>query len=210
MKRALLKERAEHSETAKVVWLIALFTGFLGAYLGGRAGGFIPSLMCGFSYAAIYVPFAELNATADYIRFTETLPLSARTKVWGKLIYRMIYVIPMGIVCCLGYLPGLLSADDFSPEKLFAFGVLQFLIWVLPAAIFPLLTVKREGACRQTKSILLYAFFNAEVVGFLNRFFDGSFSYAPLLWTILLCGGILLFFVAAERTVFLWEKRPLP
>ena len=76
--------------------------------------------------------------------------------------------------------------------------------------LFPLLTAKREGACRQTKSILLYAFFNAEAVGFLNRFFDGSFSYAPLLWTILLCGGILLFFIAAERTVYLWQERPLP
>ena len=210
MKRALLKERAEHSETAKVVWLIALFTGFLGAYLGGRAGGFIPSLMCGFSYAAIYVPFAELNATAECIRFTETLPLSARTKVWGKLIYRMIYAIPMGIVCCLGYLPGLLSADDFSPEKMFAFGVLQFLIWVLPAAIFPLITAKREGACRQTKSITLYAFFNAAAVSFLNRFFNGSFSFMPLLWTILLVVGILLLLLAAERTVSLWEERPLP
>lgn len=210
MKRALLKERAEHSETAKVVWLIALFTNFLGAYLGGRAGGFIPALMCIFSYASLYIPFAELNATAECIRFTETLPLSARTKVWGKLIYRMIYAIPMGIVCCLGYLPGLLSADDFSPEKMFAFGVLQYLIWVLPAAIFPLLTAKREGACRQTKSILLYAFFNAEAVGFLNRFFDGSFSYAPLPWAILLCGSIIRFLIAAEWAVSLWEKRPLP
>lgn len=210
MKRALLKERAEHSETAKVVWLIALFTNFLGAYLGGRAGGFIPALMCIFSYASLYIPFAELNATAECIRFTETLPLSTRTKVWGKLIYRMIYAIPMGIVCCLGYLPGLLSADDFSPEKMFAFGVLQYLIWVLPAAIFPLITAKREGACRQTKSITLFTICNALAANALDSFFDGSFSFMPLLWTILLFVGILILLLAAERTVSLWEERPLP
>ena len=38
MKRAIIRERAALSDTAKVWWLITLFTAFLGAYLGGKEG----------------------------------------------------------------------------------------------------------------------------------------------------------------------------
>ncbi|MBQ9795039.1 MAG: ABC-2 transporter permease [Clostridia bacterium] len=210
MKRAIIRERAALSDTAKVWWLITLFTAFLGAYLGGKEGSVFPSMLCSFSYMGLYTHLAEINATAEYIRFTETLPLSAREKVWGKLIYHMTRAIPISAACFLGYLPGLVSANSFSTEKLLSFGILQCLLCFLPAAIFPLLTVKREGTHRYRKSILLLAICDCGAFISLDEFFDGSFSFAPLPWAILLCGSIILFLIAAEWAVSLWEDRPLP
>ena len=67
MKRAIIRERAALSDTAKVWWLITLFTAFLGAYLGGKEGSVFPSMLCSFSYMGLYTHLAEINATAEYI-----------------------------------------------------------------------------------------------------------------------------------------------
>jgi hypothetical protein len=44
----------------------------------------------------------------------------------------------------------------------------------------------------------------------LGAFFQGSFRPEGLQICILLAAGILLYFIAAEWAVSLWEKRPLP
>mgnify|MGYP003306960497 CR=1 FL=1 len=122
MKRALLKERAEHSETMKVTCLIALFPFLLGAYFGGCEGdgAIFSAILCAFSLVPLHIMDGEFTITPEYLRFTETLPLSVRQKVYSKQLYRLFYRLAFFVVGVLGHLGGLLGNETFDGGRMLA------------------------------------------------------------------------------------------
>ncbi len=213
MKRVMRKEHRDLSDTWRVVCLITLFTAFLGAYFGGRGdgqGAIMAALLCSCSLVALYLADGELSVSPEYIRFTETLPLSPRQKVYGKQLYRLIYRLGFLLATGLGFSGGLLTVGRFEGVRLAGFLCLEGLLLFLPGAVCMVLTAKVSGATHPMPRVMLIATSLLGGAFPLGAFFQGSFRPEALQICLLLAAGILLYFIAAEWAISLWEKRPLP
>ena len=213
MKRVMRKEHRDLSDTWRVVCLITLFTAFLGAYFGGRGdgqGAIMAALLCSCSLVALYLADGELSISPEYIRFTETLPLSPRQKVYGKQLYLLIYRLGFLLATGLGFAGGLLTVGCFEGVHLAGFLCLEGLLLFLPGGLFMILTAKVSGINHPMPRVMLIMTSLLGGTFPLGAFFQGSFRPEGLQICILLAAGILLYFIAAEWAVSLWEERPLP
>ena len=212
MKRALIKERADLSDTMKVTCLIALFPFLLGAYFGGCEGdgAIFSAILCAFSLVPLHIMDGEFTITPEYLRFTETLPLSVRQKVYSKQLYRLFYRLAFFVVGVLGHLGGLLGNETFDGGRMLGFACLLGLFLLLPGAVSMPLTAKRENVTDTTgRTAFLVLSLTGSIFAF-TFFLKGSILLPPPYWCILLAVGAGLYFIAAEWAVSLWEERPLP